>query len=577
MKKHRIILATLFVVGLVFSFVSGRLIYAEETIYGHISYVDTETTVVRQDQTENKAVVNLPIAPGDQIVTGDKGRCEVQFDNGTVIRVDNTRLKVTTVLAPSLTSRWKITTLHLMKGQIYTISQTYNKEMFQVITPNAAFDLKSRASSLISVMDNGDTFVSSDSGSFKVMFGKDVNSVKTGKISSGKGYIISADNKLSISEEKRGLEFTAWNEYLTNHFKDLHFGINKVPPKLEMYRDNMLTYWAEKWSSLYGEWVYDDIFGYVWRPYDEIFVYAARPFFFADFTKINGQLFCVPQQPWGWVPAHMGTWTWLKGGWTWIPGSWFHPGIAEYGYEQHLYTMDWYINYVYGSFDLYYMYRFQGIDAWRAEYRHVFNVYKSRPDIGSLPQGVREIINKLNHAPIEMVKERLSSMRQATPIDIEKIKVVQGSSHVNTLVKTEGMASERRPVGPNPMPLEREKIAAKNNSVKQVEFRDFNPDKQWSIRNGIDIHYASERNAITIPKLNISSQELNNRERMILSERGNVFHGMIESHNTNGSGVIYSGSSSSIFERAASMPSTVNISESHGHSSSNNNNNQNEK
>ena len=59
-----------------------------ESIYGHVSFVEDQATIIRSDQAEDKAVVNLPLVPGDTIVTGDNGRCELQFDNGTVIRLD---------------------------------------------------------------------------------------------------------------------------------------------------------------------------------------------------------------------------------------------------------------------------------------------------------------------------------------------------------------------------------------------------------------------------------------------------------------------------------------------------------
>ena len=131
-------LSVLFIFTVILTFTPGNFVYAEESTYGHISYVDKEAKVIREDHTEHKAVVNLPVTSGDQVVTSNKGRCELQFDNGTIIRLDkNTRLKVTTILAPSLTSRWKVTTLHLLEGQIYTMIQSYNREMFQVLS-NAA-------------------------------------------------------------------------------------------------------------------------------------------------------------------------------------------------------------------------------------------------------------------------------------------------------------------------------------------------------------------------------------------------------------------------------------------------------
>jgi len=292
-----------------------------ESNYGPISFIENQATITRLDQAEHKAVVNLPLVPGDTIVTGTDGRCELQFDNGTVIRLDkNSRLRITTVQAPTLTSRWKVTTLHLLQGQLYALPQTYGMEMFQIITPNAAVKLKSRTAATIGFDTSLSTTLFSDAGKFEVLYGADSKALKTVKVKSGQSYAIDVANSLAVSSEKRNLEFVAWNEYVDRHFKELHFGISKVPPKLKL-GNNALVYWAEKWSSLFGEWIYDEIFGYVWKPADEQFTYLQRPFYNAEYVQVNGKLFLVPQEQWGWVPAHMGTWVWLNRGWTWIPGN----------------------------------------------------------------------------------------------------------------------------------------------------------------------------------------------------------------------------------------------------------------
>ena len=95
----------------------------EVGIYGHISFVDSGAMVLREDGSKDPAVVNLPLAPGDTLVTSANGRCELQFDNGTVVRLDKgTRLRLASVLAPSLTSDWKITTLELERGSVVRLA-----------------------------------------------------------------------------------------------------------------------------------------------------------------------------------------------------------------------------------------------------------------------------------------------------------------------------------------------------------------------------------------------------------------------------------------------------------------------
>jgi hypothetical protein len=538
MRKQRNVLPR-FLAALVFFaliFTAGNLAYAQESIYGHISFVDKEATVIREDQTEHKAVVNLPVVPGDQVVTGQAGRCELQFDNGTVIRLDkNSRLKVTTVLAPSLTSRWKITTLHLLEGQIYSVNQNYNREMFQVITPNAAFDLKKRSKVTFKLLDDGSTFVYIDRGKIKVLFGENADKIETAAIGSGKGYTVTSSHQVHAGDDKRDIEFVGWNSYVNRNFNELHRGISKVPKKITRY-NKALVYWAEKWSSLFGEWVYDDLFGYVWKPYDEIFAYSHRPFFHADFVKINNQLFIVPQQPWGWVPAHMGTWTWTSGGWTWIPGEAFHSGLT--GFQTFSFpTFTYWITHIYGGYDLYYTYRIHGASAWRTAYRDVYKESKKNPTIKDVPESIRNIVKKMNDIPVKAIKERLGSKRPDPRIDMRKVKSIISPAKtlrpktttspgkaVNSKLKTSAsIAVSSQPAIHPSSSLEPRLPGEKlKRGGGARNFRDWNPDNQWALSHGYTLRYSSKTNEVVCPDLKISSQSLSKHDRENLIRRAST-------------------------------------------------------
>jgi hypothetical protein len=585
MKKQRDTLVSLLLTVFVVLFIQGNLLSAEtgESIYGHISYVDNDASVIREDKTEHKAVVNLPVAPGDQIVTSEKGRCELQFDNGTIIRLDkDSRLKVTTVLAPSLTSRWKITTLHLMRGGLYSMNTNYNSEMFQIITPNAAFDLKKRATAFIRLKDSGDTIVFARRGKFKVMYGEDIDSLKTETIRADKGYTITADHHMRIDEGKRDVDFVGWNEYINRNFKDLHFGISKVPKKIYRYGKG-LVYWAEKWSSLFGEWVYDDIFGYVWKPADEYFAWASRPFFHANFTYVNGQMFIVPQQPWGWAPAHMGTWVWMKWGWTWVPGNAFSPGICSgtsWGFFDSWFLpyslTDW-MYYGYGGYDLYYVYRNYGIRAWRTQYQGKFNTYKKAPGVNKFPKAIRELIGKLNRAPVEVVKERLGTETRPTMMGMKKVepllKSVEPAVNVNTNRKSaspsirvsshkiQGANIISRGVTPGAKESKESKLRAidkgRGDGVRAPlqGFRDWNPDSRWAASNGYNIAYSSKNNEVVCPDLGLTSKTLSYAQRAAL--RGTSF-------SMRGLSSTQSGSSSSGSNSSSSTSSSSSFASSRG-------------
>lgn len=274
MKRKLFIVAAL-LIGLLIT--GSQLMNAAESIYGHISYVEANPKVIRVDKSQEDGVVNLPLAPGDQVVTNGKSRCEIQFDNGTVMRLDkNSHLKIVTVLAPSLTSKWKLTTIQLMKGNLYSLNQSYNLERFQVLTPNAAINMKRNAVSTICLRDKGETHIFTDRGKVKVLYGDHPKALKTESIRSGNGFLVTTEHKC-VSDMSRDVDFLAWNQYIDRNFKKLHYGINKLPQKIYKYGPGIVR-WAEKWSNMFGEWVYDEVFGYVWKPGDFRFAFSARPF-----------------------------------------------------------------------------------------------------------------------------------------------------------------------------------------------------------------------------------------------------------------------------------------------------------
>lgn len=572
------LLLSVFLVGLIFSFTHSTLSAGTPEITGsnsaHITYVDGTAKVVHRDQTEHKAVVNLPVVPGDVVVTSDKGRCEVQFDNGTVIRLDKlSRLKVTTILAPSLTTKWRITTLRLQKGRIYVMNKTYNKEKFQVLTTNAAVDLYKSGASTIQLTKNGNTEVFVDRGKSRLMFGKDIQSIKTEKLKSGRSYTITSDHKFKYMSGNKNVDFVAWNTYVNKNFRELHRGISKVPKKIYRY-NKALIYWAEKWSSLYGEWVYDDIFGYVWKPADEIFSYSKRPFFHADYVKINGKLYMVPQQPWGYAPAHLGTWVWMKWGWTWVPGNAYNRGIcgfqtswnwpmSRYWYP----TLSYWMDAFYGGWDLYYAYRSYGYNRWKGLYYQRYRVYPKRPKMALAPAQIRGILKKINKTKISLVKDRFGENRPKSTISNAKLKRFLPKKMIASKLKRDRInRGTKTTLGNTPIATAKaykdaneKKFSggakldrlntAKTGKVRN--FRDFNPDVKWAIKNRHHVGYSSKSNAIISNSLKMNSREISSRGKISL--RGSN-GGRSRFHGTRGSsGSITSSSSSSGSKSSSSM------------------------
>jgi len=315
--------------------------------FGHISYAEIkhdgkDPVIIREgDELAKVAVLNFPLLPGDIIRTTDSRRCEIQFDTGTIIRLDlDTELKIETILAKSLSSQKKISNLLLNKGEIYIMYKRYSiPELFQVMTPNASVKMKHKTVAMINAREDGSTDIQVKRGKVYVVYGPDEKNTDEKKVNKSSRLTISKDHRPLQEEYEQDVDFEMWNEWINENFEELHKGVSPVPKPVKKFSPAVL-YFAQKYSNMYGEWVWDDFYGYVWRPhYNDYYPWGSwQPYFFGQWREVNGQLFWVPAESWGWVPYHLGLWVWNeKRGWLWIPGSAFAPSWAMWDFHMGYY------------------------------------------------------------------------------------------------------------------------------------------------------------------------------------------------------------------------------------------------
>lgn len=363
----------LFITNFVYSKSHYKYVHSPKTdiYFGHISYTEVkhdgkDPVVIREGEREAEvAVLNFPLLPGDTIRTTESRRCEIQFDTGTIIRLDlATELKIETILAQSLSSRKKLTNLVLNKGQIYIMYKKYKyPEIFQVITPNVAVKINHKTVAMINTREDGSTDIQVKLGKACVVYGPDEKSIEEKRIKKLARLTITKDHQAIQGEYKQDGDFELWNEYVNENFEELHEGLSFLPKAIQKL-PKAVFYFAQKYSNIYGEWVWDDLFGYVWRPhYNDYYPWGNwSPYFYGQWREVNGQLFWVPEESWGWVPYHLGLWIWnKKHGWLWLPGSTFAPAWATWEFFRGYYTWrpwsmwDWYfMNYYYFGYWNYY-------------------------------------------------------------------------------------------------------------------------------------------------------------------------------------------------------------------------------
>lgn len=365
MKRATFIFACLFVFLLNFSaFIRAENHYQyihdprTAVYFGHISYTEVkhdgkDPFVLREGKTAPEvAVLNFPIAPGDIITTTDSRRCEIQFDTGTIVRLDtNTELKVETILAQSLSSHFKLTNLVLNRGQVYVMYKQYNPpEVFQILSSNASAKLRHNTVMMMRANPDGGTDLRVDSGQASVLYGPDESRVEQVSVRKSRDVNISPQNKIHSVEYKKAVEFVLWNEDMNENFMAIHEGVSTLPKPVQRLSPAVF-YFAQMYANLYGEWVWNDIYGYVWRPFtnDRYPSGDWQPYYYGHWREINGTLFWIPEESWGWVPYHLGIWVWdKKHGWLWIPGNAFAPAWAAWNFYRGFFAWrpwsvwDWY-------------------------------------------------------------------------------------------------------------------------------------------------------------------------------------------------------------------------------------------
>jgi hypothetical protein len=337
-----------------------QYVHSPETdiYFGHISYTEVkhdgnDPVVLRAGVRQPEvAVLNFPLAPGDIIRTTEHRRCEIQFDTGTIIRLDvATELKIETVLAQSLSSLKKLTNLVLNKGQIYIMYKKYSyPEIFQVMTPTAGVKIKHGTVAIINAREDESTDVRVRLGKAYVIYGPDEQNIDEKKVKKLEKLTITKDHQALEGEYREDVDFALWNEHMNENFEDIHKGISPLPKPIYRY-PRAVVYFAEKYSNIHGEWIWHDLYGYVWRPsYNDYYPWGGwQPYYYGHWTEINDHLFWVPEEKWGWVPYHLGLWIWSKKyGWIWMPGSAFAPSWSVwnltmgYCYWRFWSLWDWY-------------------------------------------------------------------------------------------------------------------------------------------------------------------------------------------------------------------------------------------
>ncbi|CCW34984.1 FecR family protein [Chthonomonas calidirosea] len=257
------------------------------------------------------ASVNLPIRQGAQVWVTDGGRAEIQFDDGSLLRLGGGALATLQTLYSD--SQGEFTQIILTNG-LATMVTRHAYSIYQIDTPDASIKVNEKARVRVGVGDGVEVCVQE---------GRAVLDGEQGEAELRAGdyvFLRSIDSPYNVHPAPPEDEWDLWNDHRD---RVMLYGTQHLPPNIGLVAGDL---------DDYGDWRYTPNYGYVWCPH---------------ITRADWRPYCdghwvwvvpfgwtwVSDEPWGWAPYHYGTWVYEPFGWAWVPGpacQYWQPAVVDF-------------------------------------------------------------------------------------------------------------------------------------------------------------------------------------------------------------------------------------------------------
>jgi hypothetical protein len=255
-----------------------------------------------------KAFLNMPVVQGAILSTMNDARAEVEFEDGTTLRLTpNSTLEFAELALRDSGAR--ASTLTLKTGQMYINYRGAKNEEFTLLFAGEKVKLAEEAHLRIDLEDTnaeiavfkGNVSVEGSSGTAEVAKGKTAT------------FDLAEAGKFTIAKNIEEDPYDSWDKQQAKyHDEYARNGANGNYPY--GYGVSDLNY--------YGSYYNVPGYGTMWQPY---FAGAGwNPFSDGAWMFYPGIGYTwVSAYPWGWMPYMYGGWSMVPGyGWMWAPGGW---------------------------------------------------------------------------------------------------------------------------------------------------------------------------------------------------------------------------------------------------------------
>jgi hypothetical protein len=257
--------------------------------------------------TWETAGLNLPIRQGYVLAT-DKGRAEVEFENGAVAFLkENTVLEFYDL---SLNDSARTTRLVLRQGSGSFYVNPGGGDYFSVTGGDFTVEAEHRSSFRVDTYDDGST-VETYQGRISVLHNKNSTRLEKGQSLSMKA---GDDSSLSVGRLPDEDDFDRWVSGQIG-------SISTATVASQQYTGS--SYYVPGFADLYTYGAFSNCgaYGYGWRPFGAGLGWS--PFTSGQwiFDPASGGYAWLSFQPWGWAPYHYGGWLFDAscGGWFYSP------------------------------------------------------------------------------------------------------------------------------------------------------------------------------------------------------------------------------------------------------------------
>jgi hypothetical protein len=266
-----------------------------------ISLLNGDVSVKRGDSGDLiAAALNAPLVAGDELLTAGASRAEIQFDYAHLLRVaGNTEVRFSEL-------EYRRYQVQLATGLVtLRVHRNIEAEM-EISTPTIAIRPLERGTYRVSVNPDGTTELIVRSGSAEVYTPRGSQRVRSGRMLIARGS--ASDPEYRVTGDPAEDDWDRWNRNRDRDF-DRTTSYRYLPPDI---------YGADD-LDIYGRWIYDDPYGWVWAPRVAV---GWAPYRFGRWSWIDywGWTW-ISHDPWGWAPYHWGRWYLSpRWGWCWFPG-----------------------------------------------------------------------------------------------------------------------------------------------------------------------------------------------------------------------------------------------------------------